>query len=68
MGVSAVAAMMALVLAGAGAASASVAPNPTNDLDCNAWSASYSSTRPAQKALCTDPIAVLNGKGHPVPR
>ena len=43
-------------------ASASVAPNPTNDLDCNAWSASYTSARPAMKSLCTDPISVANGK------
>ncbi|MBV9802772.1 MAG: hypothetical protein JO130_06260 [Solirubrobacterales bacterium] len=43
-------------------ASASVAPNATNDLDCNGWSASYGSARPAMKELCTDPIAVLNGK------
>jgi hypothetical protein len=44
------------------AASAAVAPNATNDLDCNAWSASYTSARPAMKSLCTDPIAVYNGR------
>jgi len=43
-------------------ASAAVAPNQTNDLDCNAWSATYNSTRPAMKELCTDPIAIKNGK------
>ncbi len=49
-------------LAAPAAASASVAPKATNDLDCNAWSASYTSARPAMKSLCTDPIAVYNGK------
>ncbi|HET6871125.1 MAG TPA: hypothetical protein VFH80_34755 [Solirubrobacteraceae bacterium] len=43
------------------AASASVAPNATNDLDCNGWSASYHAAK-GGGALCTDPIAVLNGK------
>jgi hypothetical protein len=51
-----------LVLAVPVAASATVAPNATNDLDCNGWSASYHSARSAMKALCTDPIQVLNGK------
>ena len=45
-------------------ASAAVAPNPTNDLDCNAWSASYASARSAMKGLCTDPIQVTNGKAN----
>jgi hypothetical protein len=62
MGVSALVAVIALSLAGAGAASASVTPNTTNDLDCNGWSASYGSARPAMKADCTDPIQVRNGK------
>jgi hypothetical protein len=44
------------------AASAAVVPNATNDLDCNGWSPAYQSARPAMKALCTDPIKVLNGK------
>jgi hypothetical protein len=51
-----------LALAVPAGASASVAPNATNNLDCNAWSASYQSARPAMKELCTDPIAVINGK------
>jgi hypothetical protein len=40
------------------AAPASVAPNPVNNLDCNGWSATYQSARPAMKELCTDPIAI----------
>jgi hypothetical protein len=44
------------------ASSASVAPNPTNDLDCNGWSASYHSARSAMKDICTDPIQIKNGK------
>jgi hypothetical protein len=51
-----------LALAVPAAASASVAPNATNDLDCNGWSASYQSARPFMRATCTDPIRVLNGK------
>jgi hypothetical protein len=51
-----------LTLAVPAAASASVPPNATNNLDCNGWSASYHSARPAMKSLCTDPIRVLNGK------
>ncbi|MBV9682762.1 MAG: hypothetical protein JO046_13275, partial [Solirubrobacterales bacterium] len=58
-----VAGLLALALpAVASASSRSVAPNATNNLDCNGWSASYHSARPAMKALCTDPIRVLNGK------
>jgi hypothetical protein len=51
-----------LALAVPAAASASVAPNATNDLDCNGWSASYQSARPFMRATCTDPIRVVNGK------
>jgi hypothetical protein len=50
-----------LALAVPAAASASVAPNATNDLDCNGWSASYHAAR-GGGALCTDPIALFNGK------
>jgi hypothetical protein len=52
----------ALALALPAMASAAVAPNPTNDLDCNGWSASYHSARSAMKGLCTDPIQVTDGK------
>jgi hypothetical protein len=51
-----------LALAVPSTAAAAVAPNQTNDLDCNAWSAAYNSSRPAMKALCTDPIQITNGK------
>src|SRR6185312_10124766 len=50
-----------LALAVPAAAFASVAPNTTNDLDCNGWSASYHAAR-GGGALCTDPIALFNGK------
>jgi hypothetical protein len=45
-------------------ASASVAPNATNDLDCNGWSASYQSVKGGMGAICTDPIQVTNGKAN----
>ena len=50
-----------LALAMPPVASASVAPNATNDLDCNGWSASYHAAK-GGGALCTDPIRVFNGK------
>jgi hypothetical protein len=59
-----VVAAVLLMLSLPAVASASVAPNSTNDLDCNAWSASYTSARPAMKQLCTDPISVVNGKAN----
>jgi hypothetical protein len=57
-----VAGLLALAVPAAASAASGVAPNATNNLDCNGWSASYQSARPAMKELCTDPIAVLNGK------
>jgi hypothetical protein len=38
------------------------APGSRNLLDCNGWSPTYPSARPAMKALCTDPIHVSRGK------
>ncbi|HEX6796731.1 MAG TPA: hypothetical protein VF116_03335 [Ktedonobacterales bacterium] len=46
----------------AGQSSSGVAPNGLNELDCNGWSTKYRSVRPDMGGLCTDPIAVLNGK------
>ncbi len=69
-----IAVLMVLVLAVAGTvavqtvrthaapAIASVAPNSANELDCNGWSAKYKSVKPFQRALCTDPIQITNGK------
>jgi hypothetical protein len=41
----------------------SVAPNATNELDCNGWSKSYKTVRKLAGDLCTDPIKVVNDKG-----
>ncbi len=41
-------------------AAATVAPNPTNELDCNGWSAGYKTVKKLAGDLCTDPI---KGKG-----
>jgi hypothetical protein len=42
----------------------SVAPNATNELDCNGWSAAYRTVRKLGGDLCTDPIKVVDGKGE----
>jgi hypothetical protein len=42
----------------------SVAPNSTNELDCNGWSAAYKTVRKLGGDLCTDPIKVVDGKGE----
>jgi hypothetical protein len=42
----------------------SVAPNATNELDCNGWSKTYKTVRKLAGDLCTDPIKVVNGKGE----
>ena len=44
------------------AATGAVTPNPVNELDCNGWSAKYTSGPAAAGDLCTDPIQVTNGK------
>jgi hypothetical protein len=44
------------------AATTSVAPNATNELDCNGWSAAYKTVRKLAGDLCTDPISLKNGK------
>ncbi len=67
MGVSALVAVIALALAGAGAASASTAHRAwrrtaSNELDCNGWSSAYQAVKPDFGGLCTDPIAIKNGK------
>ena len=40
----------------------SVAPNHTNEADCNGWSAASTSVKPGLRAVCTDPIKISNGK------
>jgi hypothetical protein len=39
-----------------------VAPNSTNQTDCNGWSNAYKSLKQGMRALCTDPITVKNGQ------
>jgi hypothetical protein len=39
----------------------SIAPNPVNELDCNARSPKYGTVR-SMAATCTDPVKVVNGK------
>lgn len=51
-----------VVRTNAAPATASVAPNSTNELDCNGWSSKYKSVKPMQRELCTDPLSMLNGK------
>ncbi len=46
------------------AAVTSVAPNPTNELDCNGWSPKYGTVRKLAGDLCTDPIKIVNGKAE----
>ncbi len=43
----------------------SVAPNATNELDCNGWSKEYHAVRKLAGDLCTDPVKVVDGKGSP---
>ncbi len=62
LGVGALVAVIALALATAGPAAASVAPKAANELDCNGWSSGYQAVKPDLGGLCTDPIAVKNGK------
>jgi hypothetical protein len=49
--------------AAARVADTSVAPNATNELDCNGWSKSYKTVRKLAGDLCTDPIKTADGKG-----
>jgi hypothetical protein len=44
---------------------ASVAPNATNELDCNGWSTTYKTVRKLAGDLCTDPKGYKNGKAAP---
>ncbi len=46
----------AATTAKAAPAAGTVAPNSTNELDCNGWSASYKTVRKLAGDLCTDPI------------
>ncbi len=39
----------------------SIAPNPANELDCNAHSPKYATVR-ATAATCVDPVKIVNGK------
>jgi hypothetical protein len=43
-------------------ATGAVAPNATNELDCNGWSAKYGTVRKLAGDLCTDPISIKSGK------
>src|SRR5580658_5422252 len=45
-------------------AAGTVAPNATNELDCNGWSKAYKTVRKLAGDLCTDPIKVIDGKGN----
>jgi len=67
-------AMASLSIAAASPAAAHSAPSGTtarvivpsttkpNNLDCNGWSSVYQAVKPDFGGLCTDPIAVKNGK------
>ena len=39
----------------------SIAPNPVNEVDCNAHSPKYATVR-ATAATCVDPVKIVNGK------
>jgi hypothetical protein len=43
------------------AATGSIAPNPVNEVDCNAHSPKYGTVR-AMAATCVDPVKIVNGK------
>ncbi len=47
-----------------GMAAAGIAPNKINNLDCNGYSRSYQSVRPAMKELCTDPYQANTWGGY----
>jgi hypothetical protein len=42
-----------------------VAPDATNELDCNGWSKTYKTVRKLAGDLCTDPKTFANGKAAP---
>jgi hypothetical protein len=46
-------------------AAGTVAPNATNELDCNGWSKAYKTVRKLAGDLCTDPKGYANGKAAP---
>jgi hypothetical protein len=48
----------------ASAAGTGVAPNATNELDCNGWSKAYHTVRKLGGDLCVDPIKVVDGTGQ----
>jgi hypothetical protein len=48
----------------AGPKSVWVAPNKTNEVDCNGWSPSYASLKPSMRGLCTDPIQIKDGRAN----
>ena len=45
-------------------AAGTVAPNATNELDCNGWSKAYKTVKKLAGDLCTDPIKVVDGTGN----
>jgi len=57
-------AVAATAATAAKAAATGIAPNATNELDCNGWSAKYGTVKKLAGDLCTDPIKVVNGKGQ----
>ena len=57
-------AVAATAATAAKAAVTGIAPNATNELDCNGWSAKYGTVRKLAGDLCTDPIKIVNGKGE----
>jgi hypothetical protein len=44
------------------AASGGVAPNATNELDCNGWSKAYGTVRKLAGSTCVDPVTIEHGK------
>ena len=42
-------------------AAPTVAPKPSNELDCNGWSPAYKAVKKLAGDLCTDPIKVIDG-------
>ncbi len=63
-GTAAASASSATTATTAAAPAGSVAPNATNELDCNGWSKSYKAVKKLAGDLCTDPIKVVDGKGN----
>ncbi len=58
-------AVAATAATAAKAADTGIAPNATNELDCNGWSKEYKTVRKLAGDLCTDPKPYANGKAAP---